>query len=91
MKKEQLVHDIVRTVKNNILFGNVCSTDPFIMTITPSMFHYTNFKTQLPIFLKEMWAQLICQEGVVEDIEQTLEEYKAFGQAYSIPTEILFQ
>ena len=82
--------EVLNKVIDGILTVNVLQGRKDSMRIVPEMFYWYNPETQQSIFLRGLWEYFANNENARIDNDQSPEELGALGQAYFIPTQILF-
>jgi hypothetical protein len=82
--------EVLNKVIDGILTVNVLQGRKDTMRIVPEMFYWYNKETQQSIFLKGLWEYFANNENARIGTDQSSEELGALGQAYFIPTKLLF-
>jgi hypothetical protein len=86
MEAAQILNDVI----DGVLTVNVMSGRKDTMRIVPEMFYWYNPETQKSIFLDGLWDYFAKHPSATKDLNQSVEEIGALGQAYFIPTSLLF-
>ena len=80
MQTTQILDKII----DGVILVNIMQGRKDTMRIVPEMFYHQG------TFLQKLWDSIISQPEVSIDTAQSLEEKQALGQAYYIPTALLF-
>jgi hypothetical protein len=82
--------EVLNKVIDGILTVNVLQGRKDTMRIVPEMFYWYNPNTQQSIFLKGLWEYFANIEIARIVTDHSSEDLGALGQAYFIPTKLLF-